>query len=266
MTSSGYETIAVRKEGRATVVTLNRPEQLNVLDPLMCDELVAAAGRATADGSNVLVLGGSGRIFCAGVDLDTHYFPDGVGDSPFTAVASLDEQHNLIQTIYDLPMVTIAAVNGDAIGGAGFGMAMACDLRYAVRDARFWLVASSFDVTQDYGLSWLLQRQIGMSRTMEMAFTGRRVDAITGEVWGFVNGVLKDRDALNERVRQVSAGIAEMGPEAAQLMKHVIRAGATSTLSDQLKLESVANGLCFQSEGFRAARSALRSRLGKETT
>lgn len=266
MTSTGYETIEVRREGRASLVTLDRPEQLNVLDPLMRDELVDVAGEATRDGSNVLVLRGSGRMFCAGVDLDTHYFPDAVGESPFTAMESLDEQHGLVQTIHDLPMVTIAAVNGDAIGGAGFGMAMACDLRYAVRDARFWLVAGSFDVTQDYGLSWLLQRQIGMSRTMEMAFTGRRVDAITGEAWGFINGVFDDQDALDEQVRQVATGIAEMAPEAARLMKHVVRAGATSTLSDQLKLEAIANGLCFQSKGFLTARSALRARLGKEET
>lgn len=264
MTDGDYETIAVDREGRSTVITFDRPEQLNVLDPLMRDELEQATTQATRDGTNVLVLRGSGRMFCAGVDLDTRYFHDGTGASPFTAMESLDEQHSLIQLLHDLPMVTIAAVNGDAIGGAGFGMAMACDLRYAIRSARFWLVAGSFDVVQDYGLSWLLQREIGMSRTMEMAYTGRRVDADTGQTWGFLNGVLDDQDALDDQVRRIASGIAEMEPEAARLMKHIIRTGATSTLADQLKLESVTNGLCFQSEAYLAARAGLRARLGKE--
>lgn len=267
MTERSFETIKVQRDGRCVVITLARPDQLNVLDPQMLRELITAATDAADSDTNVIVLRGSGRMFCAGVDLDTRYFMEDMpDDSAFAGMHSLDEQHELISVLHELPVVSIASVNGDAIGGAGFGMALACDLRYAVRSARFWLVAGQFGAVQDYGLSWFLRRDIGVSRTIELAFTGRRVDAATGEDWGFLNGVLDTRDALAAHVDEVAQGIAGMGPDAARMLKHVIRAGRGNTLGDQLKLESVANALCFSSEEFSAAKDLLRQRLGKGTT
>ncbi len=255
-----YQTIRLTVGGRIAHLTLDRPDKLNALSPEMLEELLDALAQIRRSDTNVLVLAANGRAFCAGVDLTTPFFMENVADrSDFAGKKLLDWQHELIQSIYDLPQVTLGVVNGDAVGGAGFGMAMACDMRFASATARFWMIPVKVDVVQDFGLTWLLQRAIGQPRTMELLMTGRPIGASEAERWGIVNAVVGDEALLGEAVK-VAEVIAAAGRDAVLLSKQVVRHGAQVDLRTELHHEAVANGLCFHSAEFQAKQRDYRDR------
>lgn len=255
-----YERIQFGIEGRIARLTLNRPEKLNALSPEMLDEALDALGRVCRSDASVLVLAANGRAFCAGVDLTTSFFMEGVDErSAFAGKRLLDWQHQLIQALYELPQVTLCAVNGDAVGGAGFGMAMACDIRFAAPAARFWLIPIKVDVIQDFGLTWFLQRAIGQPRTMELLMTGRPLGAAEAERWGVVNRVIPDAELLPETLK-VAETVAAAGRDAVLLSKQVVRHGGSVDLRTELHHEAVANGLCFQSAEFSEKQRAYAAR------
>jgi enoyl-CoA hydratase/carnithine racemase len=253
-----YATVTLAFEGRIARLTLNRPDRLNALNPEMLEELLDALDRVRArTGLNALFLQGSGRLFSAGVDLDTPFFMEHVDDpSVFSGTRLLNAQHRVIQSLFEQEIVTIAAINGHACGGGGLGLAMACDMRISVQAARFWMVPLMLDVIQDFGLSWLAQRVIGPSRAMQMAVLGQKIDAETALVWGLVNEVVDDAPALSARMDALAGQIGGMGSDALRMMKLILRNGERCDLRTQLGMEAVANGLTFQSDEFKAKKAA----------
>ena len=217
--SAPYSTIKLAVEGNIARLTLSRPDKLNSLDPVMLEELLDALTQLQAHGSlNALILTGSGRLFSAGVDLSTSFFMENVTDtSIFSGTRLLNSQHRVIEALYGLPFITIAAVNGDACGGGGLGLAMACDMRISVRAARFWMVPMMLDVIQDFGLSWLMQRQIGVSRTLQMAVLGSPIPAEQGLAWGMLNELVEDQPALSARMDALKSHLGSMGSDARAL-------------------------------------------------
>lgn len=258
MPQPDYATIRLSVEDRIARLTLQRPEKLNALDPVMLEELLDALQRVRSnDALNALFLQGTGRLFSAGVDLDTPFFMEHVtDDSVFSGTRLLNWQHRVIEAIFDLPVVSFAVLNGDACGGGGLGLAMACDLRVSVRSARFWMVPMMLDVIQDFGLSWLVQRQVGPSRALQMAVLGQKVDAETAQAWGLVNELVDDQAALASRMDQIAAQVNGMGSDALRMLKLILRNGEKSQLREQLGVEAVANGLTFQSREFAQKKAA----------
>ena len=253
-----FDCITVEQWGAAVRLTLDRPEKLNALNPQMRAELVSALGDiARRPDLSCVVVSAQGRAFSAGVDVDTPYFFNGVRDeSVYAGTRLLTEQHEVISALFELPQVTVAAVQGDAVGGFGFGIAMACDLRIVCKAAKFWMIPSRLDVIQDFGLTWLLQRQIGPARTLELALRRKPLDAEEAYAFGMVNRVVADATVLEVEVDDLVACVAEAGPDSTRMLKAVVRAGARSELRDQLAVEAIANGLAFQSDSFRAKHSA----------
>lgn len=261
---SSYHQITFSTEGRIGRLTLDRPAKLNALTPEMLTEILDALGKVARSDLSALVITGNGNGFCAGVDLKTSFFMEGVEEaSAFEGKRLLDWQHAMIDAIYHLPQVTICAVNGDAVGGAGFGMAMACDIRFAVPRARFWMIPIKVDVVQDFGLTWFLQRAIGQPRTMELLMTGRSLEATQAEQWGVINAVYPP-DELLPAAMKVADLIASAGRDAVLMSKQNVRHGAQVDLRTQLHHEAVANGLCFHSSEFEAKQRMFRQRaLGR---
>lgn len=262
---SDLSTLRVSIENRIAHVTLERPDRLNALDPVMLRELLEVLDAIAQDSEvNVLVLTGSGRAFCAGVDLETPFFMENVeGASVFEGTRLLDSQHRMILALHEMPQPTIAAINGAAVGGGGFGMAMACDMRFSIDDATFFMVPGRLSVVQDFGLTWTLQRQIGSARTTELVFSGRRFKGRQAAEWGVVNESFAQHEELTSHVNSVATSIASMSRDSVLMLKTVIRSGATTPLRDQLKLESIANGLCFLSAEFQEAQRELLAEIRK---
>ena len=263
LVSSSYNTIELEVGSKIARLTLSRPDSLNALNPEMLEELVDALRIVQADDSvNALFLTGSGRLFSAGVDLTTPFFMEQVTDtSVFSGTRLLNSQHRVIEAIYGLPCITIAALNGVAVGGGGLGLAMACDMRISVKSARYWMVPGMLDVIQDFGLSWLMQRQIGPSRTMQMAILGAQVSAEQGLQWGIVNELVDDQAGLSARMDALSVHIAGMGTDALRMLKVILRNGVNSQLKDQLAVEAISNGLTFQSQEFKDKKVAYLNQL-----
>lgn len=260
---SPFETIEVLERDEAVVVTLDRPQKLNALDPQMLRELIAAIEHVSTSGAKAMVLTGRGRLFSAGVDLDTPFFMEHVDDtSIYAGKRLLDDQHRVIQAIHDLPIPTLAAVNGHACGGGGLGLAMACDLRFTVANAQMWMVPGALDVVQDFGLSWMVQRLVGPSRALHMALTGHRVSAEEALEWGLVNRVLPDVSGLEAAVDEFVRMVSGQGKDALEMLKTIVRLGEASSLREQLQVESIANALAFQSDEFAAKKAAYLNSLG----
>ncbi|MGR6520333.1 enoyl-CoA hydratase/isomerase family protein (plasmid) [Rhodococcus erythropolis] len=258
-----YSTIELELRPGVAILTLDRPERLNALNPQMLEELLDAVGTVSASRINGLVLTGRGRLFSAGVDLDTPFFMENVDDpSIYSGKKLLDRQHKIIEAIYELPIPTLAVLNGHACGGGGLGLAMACDLRFAVAGAHMWMVPGALDVVQDFGLSWLVQRLVGPSRALHMGLTGYRVPVEEGVMWGLVNEVHPDEESLTSAAEAFCETISAMGPDAVRMLKTVIRLGHTSNLREQLQVEAIANGLAFQSDEFQAKKTAYLNKLG----
>jgi enoyl-CoA hydratase len=135
--------ITVARQGRVSLVTIDRHEQRNALDPEHASALLAALEAAVQAGSRCIVITGNGTSFCAGADLEV------VRDEGF-----LDELYGLLHRLAQLPVSVIAAVNGPAIG-AGTQLALACDLRVAAPTARFAIPTARLGLSVD---AWTVRR------------------------------------------------------------------------------------------------------------
>jgi len=180
------------REGIA-LVTMNRPDKLNAMTSTMVESLHETFGKiATSRDVRVVVLTGSGRGFCAGLDLG------GYGDAPgFEWNGSVEkgfavQKHiaSLIPKMRSIPQPIIAAVNGPAAGG-GFALVLGSDLRICSETARFNAAFIRIGLSAcDIGTSWLLPRLIGAARAHEIMLTGRLFDSAEALRIGLVTDVL----------------------------------------------------------------------------
>src|SRR5579859_7291729 len=172
----GFEFSTVERDGRITLITLNRPQVLNALHPPAHLELAAIFDEFSADPTQwVAILTGSGkRAFCAGSDLKVPPASDTrvQGLAPGAGFGGLTAR-------FDLNKPVIAAVNGLAMGG-GFELALACDLIVAAENATFALPEPKVGLAALAGGLLRLPRQIGLKQAMGLILTGRRVSAAEG--------------------------------------------------------------------------------------
>jgi len=192
------------------MITLNRPEKLNAVDPLMRLELDALCNEIARDsGVKVVILTGAGRGFCAGGDLKSEgevlgAFEGGMGiTGPYKELAEYffnDLRHKVLQSamkkLEDLPQVTIAAVNGPAVG-IGLEMATLCDLRIASESARFGEVAVPAGFVPESGGARNLPKLVGIGRAMRMILTGEIIDAAEALRIGLIEEVVKPDELLH---------------------------------------------------------------------
>lgn len=193
------------------VLRLNRPDRLNALNYTCVSELHDALDELAADDScKVVVLTGSGRGFCSGLDLKDFGSPPAVGAHRHrhAGISGQAFLANLSQHIHDTPQTIIAAVNGPAYGG-GLALAAACDLRIASTSASFSAAFIRTGLTgTDVGITYFLPRLIGASRAFDMILTGRTIDAAEAHQMGFVSRVTLDEDLVStarEMAEQMAA-------------------------------------------------------------
>jgi enoyl-CoA hydratase len=192
------------------VITLNRPDRMNAVDPLMRLELDALCNEIARNSIvKVVILTGAGRGFCAGGDLKSEGEVLGVFESstgitgPYKELAEYffnDLRHKVLQSamkkLEDLPQVTIAAVNGPAVG-VGLEMATLCDMRIASEKARFGEVAVPAGFVPESGGSRNLPKLVGIGRAMRLILTGEIIDAKEAERIGLVEDVVAHEELMN---------------------------------------------------------------------
>lgn len=256
-------TVTTSDEGIVTL-TFNRPETRNSMTPAMGDEVVAAVEQIRNDpAARVFVLTGAGKSFSSGGDLgmlarDSGAAPSEPGGA--SMAGSPRDFYTRYLAIRRLPIPTIAAINGHAIG-AGLCIALACDLRVAVSDAKMGMTFTKLGIHPGMGATYFLPRLIGTMRAAELFFTGRIVDAIEAERLGLLTRVAP-REQFADAVRALALEIAGCAPVAVRMTKKALYRGAEHTLDDMLDFEALQQGLTFTTAD---AREGVRAIMEKRT-
>src|SRR5437016_9517488 len=241
-------------ENGITTLTLNRPERLNALSPVMTAGLKEALERLSTDREcGAIVITGAGRGWCAGGDVKT--MESRGADQTFEdRVEGLRRAHQLPLLLRTMPKVVIAAINGP-VAGAGLGLALACDLRIAGRSARFGTAFARIGYSGDFGGSWFLTRLVGTAKARELYYTADIVDAQQALRLGLANRVVPDA-RLEEETLTLARRLAGGPRVALRYMKRNFNAAETGTLKDSLDLEAWHHTRCGMTEDHREAAKA----------
>ena len=241
-------------DGVATV-TVNRPKQLNALDQKTLEELGAAFEQAGRDPAvrALVVTGGGEKAFVAGADIAAL---SRMGPPEAREFAALG--HRVLAQLEALPKVTVAAVNGFALGG-GCELALACDLIYASERARFGQPEVNLGLIPGFGGTQRLSRRVGIMRAKEMVLTGDAYDAAAARAMGLALEVLPPEKLL-EHARGKARVIAGRGPVAVAQAKKVMQQGADLALGEGNALERQAFAALFGGED---AKEGMRAFLEK---
>lgn len=205
---TGTPQLLCHVEERVAVVTLNRAEARNALSMELKRALIELIPRLGEDAEvGCLLLTGAGRAFCAGGDTKT-MAREGRPAAPEERIRQLRWEHGLPLALHRLEKPVVAALPGPA-AGAGFALALACDLRIAAESAFVTAAYARMGLSGDYGGSWFLTQLVGPAVAREIYFTADRVDAKECERLGIVNRVVPDAQLEREAfalARRIAAG------------------------------------------------------------
>lgn len=233
-------------DGIAEIV-LDRPERLNAFADDMREQLAAALDQVASSASaKVLTITGAGRAFCSGGDVRHMVALKQRGAAFEDLRALLDAGARVIARLHDLPIPTIAVVNG-AAAGAGLNLALACDLRVASDQATFGQTFARIGLHPDWGGSFHLPRRVGLSRALEMSWLADMIDAAEALRIGLVNRVVP-HERLAEEARAIARRIADAPRLSVTLVKRTFSAGLDRTLAQCLEAESAAQEACWNSD------------------
>ena len=250
------ETVILKKEEHIATVTLNRPDRLNAINQQLVLDLEAVLKAVAGDPDvRCMVLTGAGRGFCAGADLRGHGGLRGgdEGDRLFGG-ASLEGMRQelrrgvqaMTKGVMGLGIPTIAMVNGAAVG-AGFDLALACDIRVGSEGARFRVAFTSIGIVPGTGGTWLLPRAVGTAKACELIFGAEFVDAREAERIGILNRVVSAED-LEAETMALATKIAKGPPIAIRLDKMLIYQGLTMDFDQALEVVAACAPLGLSSE------------------
>ncbi len=243
-----------RRDG-VLYLTMNRPDKLNALSESMVSALVEELTRASTDKDvGCVVLTGAGRGFCSGGDIGgMRERSEGSGLPPTLeeSVARLRRGEEASALLYEMPRVTIAAVNG-AAAGAGMSLALACDIRIASEGARFATAFARVGFSGDYGGSYFLTQLVGTAKARELYFTADIVGAEDALRLGIANRVVPQA-SFNDEVHALAKKIAA-GPQIAySYMKANLNQALRSDLRTMLDREAMGQNLTGRTEDHREA-------------
>jgi 2-(1,2-epoxy-1,2-dihydrophenyl)acetyl-CoA isomerase len=245
--------------GGVLTLTLNRPESLNAFTRELLGGLTDAVKQAARDENvRVVVITGAGRGFCTGQDLKELE----QGDTSFRRV--LDGYNPLIKGIAELDKPVIAAVNGPA-AGAGFSLALACDLRIASSSAVFVTTFSRIGLTADSGMSYFLPRLVGWGKAYELLALSPRLSADDALQLGIVNRVVP-ADQFGDEVRELASQMAQGPTLAFGLIKRTLRKSATANLEEVLDYEAYLQDIGGKSHDYREGVDAFKEKRAPNFT
>jgi 2-(1,2-epoxy-1,2-dihydrophenyl)acetyl-CoA isomerase len=249
---------------RVATLTLNRPDKLNALSGDLLVQSTAILkdwGRDPEIGA--IVVTGSGRAFCAGGDVSNMAQ---VGDDLTLEqkVDRLRDMQDLSWLLYNLPKVTVAAVNGHAVG-AGLGIALACDLRFASSSAKFGTAYAKVGFGGDFGTTWLLARYAGAPKAKELFFLGENIDAAEAHRIGIVNRVF-EADKLMDEVAAMAAKIASGPLTSYRYMKANVNLAQSTDFRTLMDREAETHTRCgFTEDHKEGVRAFMEKRAAKFT-
>jgi enoyl-CoA hydratase/carnithine racemase len=245
-----FEKIVYEKRERIAIITLNRPERMNAIDPQTSAELQQAFTDFRDDDALwVAVLTGAGdRAFSAGNDLVAMSKAQQEGSNS-VAAAYLRVPFGGITRNFDCPKPVIAAINGYCLAG-GLEIALSCDIRVAAEHAQFGLPEVTRAIIPGAGGTQRLPRTVPLGLALELMLTGGKFDA----QWALRNGLVNHVVAAGEvmpKAMEIANAICENGPLAVRLVKEAVYAGLNLSLDDGLRFENEQSRKVLASEDAR---------------
>jgi enoyl-CoA hydratase len=247
-------------QDKLAILTINRPQKLNALNSeTLCELNAILFDLDQRSDVNVIILTGSGdKAFVSGADINEMSNASAAEGRTMSLLAM--DAFNLLENMHQ---VTIAAVNGSALGG-GCELAMACDIRVASVNARFGQPECSLGIVPGFGGTQRLPRLIGKARAKEMIFTADSITAEDAYRFGLVNQLASPTEVL-PYCKAMAKRIIRNGSLAISLAKQAINTGLDTDLDSGLKLESNIFGLSFSTKDKREGMTAfLEKRKEKE--
>ncbi|MCP4749919.1 MAG: enoyl-CoA hydratase/isomerase family protein [Proteobacteria bacterium] len=219
-------------DNHIATITLNRPERMNTISGPMLGLLSVLLVKANEDPDvRVVLLTGTGRAFCAGLDLRKQTSGEGalIGGEVRTSIDLRNAPPTVLQSM-DKP--TICALNGSA-AGYGLDTAMGCDIRIMADTAKLAAAFTKVGLVPESGGTWFLPRLVGWSKAAEIIFTGRTLKADKCLELGLVSQVVPV-DKLMDEARALAAEIAENAPLAVQASKRMMRMGLEEPFAEHV--------------------------------
>ncbi|RDI95046.1 enoyl-CoA hydratase [Meiothermus sp. QL-1] len=239
-----FEYLGYEVEGQVALVTVRRPQALNALNQDVLLELAEVTEVIAQDPRvRVAIFTGEGRAFVAGADIGEIAALEDVFAAREFAILG----QSVFNEIAALPLPTIAAINGYALGG-GLELALACDLRVASHKARLGLPEVGLGIIPGFGGTQRLPRLLGRGRALDLIYTGRHVTAEEALSLGLVNRV--GEDAL-ETARELAALILKNAPVALALAKEAVGRGENLDLQEALEIEADLFGMACATQDMR---------------
>lgn len=254
-----FETLQFVAEDGIGVLTLNRPARLNAVNAAMANEIETLARQLRDERSlRVLIVCGSGRVFCAGADIAALDTLTGA-DSAYRFLETLQVAFNAIEA---LPMPTIAAVHGLAFGG-GCELALACDFRLLSPDARLGVPEIKLGLLPGAGGTQRLARLLPAAIAKQMLYFGEPLDANTALAHGLINAVVADGDVMSA-ARAWALRLVALPPLALRSAKLLVHGAALAGLANGIEAERQAVSYLFQTrDGHEGIRAFLDKRAAK---
>jgi enoyl-CoA hydratase len=245
-----YEDLLLEKKDGVATITLNAPEKLNAITkkmgvnlPLVADEI------AKDDDVRVVIVTGAGRAFSSGGDVTmmVEKLRDTEKISRYARLQVLGWPFADVFPKLNKPV--IAAINGVCVGG-GLSLALSCDIRIASETAKLGVMQIVRALVPDFGITYLLPQAVGISKALELMFTGELISASEAEELGIVSHVVAPKELMNVS-RGLAAKIARQAPLPLELTKKIVWRGMIDDLTRQLDLETYAQQICRQTEEHR---------------
>jgi enoyl-CoA hydratase/carnithine racemase len=263
-----YETVLVERSGPVATVWLNRPESLNPINATVMREMLAAAAELADDEeTRAVILTGKGRAFCAGAD--TRATLGAMVDrearrrlSDPARLRSARVGRRFMEEWERLDQVTIAAINGYAVGG-GLSLAMACDFRLIAEGARIFIPEVRLGLPYMWGSISRLVDLVGMGRARELVMTCEEIGAAEAAAIGLVNRVVPSERLLGA-ARELADKLLAMPPMAMRRTKEVFRALSSNRAGDVTAFDPYLGAGCADGEDTAEAITAFREkRIGR---
>jgi 2-(1,2-epoxy-1,2-dihydrophenyl)acetyl-CoA isomerase len=239
------EVILTDVSDRVGTLVFNRPDKLNALSMELIARSIDTLERWGRDtGIGCIVVTGVGRAFCAGGDVSTMAQDD--TETLEQKIDRLRQMQELSWLLYNMPKVTIAAVNGFAMG-AGLGVCLACDLRIASDKARFGTAYAKVGYGGDFGTTWLLTHLVGGPKAKELFFLGDIIDASEAHRLGLVNRIFS-HESLENEVRGIASRIAHGPLTSYRYMKANVNLASSTDFRALLDREAETHMRCSMTE------------------
>ena len=231
-------------------ITFNRPEQQNTISRDMLARFGELLLEADADEEvRAIVITGTGKFFCAGLDLRGSDITDSLSDRSRRVSPTLDLRNTPPTVLHNIDTPTIAAINGSA-AGYGMDMALGCDMRIMADSAKLAAAFTARGVVPESGGTWILPRLIGWSKASEIIFTGKTLTARECEDMGLVSRVVNNNE-VGAQARELAKRVAAQAPMAVQASKRMMRMGMNENFDDHVHHVFLQLLPLFQSEDFK---------------